>query len=45
MQDIFCEQVLFVHVFYGNPAPVIKLVQFYCCTASNTGTGAVDAFV
>ena len=35
-----CEQVLFAHLFYGNPAPVIRSMQVYYCTASNPGTGA-----
>ena len=38
------EQVLFVHVFYNNPAPVIRSMRHYC-TVSNPGTGADDAFV
>ena len=42
-----CEQVLFVHVVNGNPAPVNRSMQFYYCTVSvsNPGTGADDAFV
>ena len=39
-----CEQVLFVR-FNGNPAPVIRFMQFHYCTVSNLGTGADDAFV
>ena len=39
-----CEQMLFVYV-YGNPAPVIRSMQFHYCTVSNPGTGADDAFV
>ena len=31
--------------FYGNPAPVIRSMQFYYCTASNPGSGADDTFV
>ena len=29
----------------GNPAPVIRFMQFHYCTASSPGTGADDAFV
>ena len=29
----------------GNPAPVIRFMQFHYCIASNPGTGADDAFV
>ena len=31
--------------FNGNPAPVIRSMQFHYCTVSNPGTGADDAFV
>ena len=31
--------------FNGNPAPVIRFMQFHYCTVSNPGTGADDAFV
>ena len=37
------EQVLFVH-FYGNPALVIRFMQFYYYTARKPGTGADHAF-
>ena len=42
---LLCEQVLFVYVFNGNPAPVIRFMQFHYCTVSNPGTGADDTFV
>ena len=42
---LLCEQVLFVYVFNGNPAPVIRFMQFHYCTVSNPGTRADDAFV
>ena len=29
----------------GNPAPIIRFMQFHYCTVSNPGTGADDAFV
>ena len=34
-----------LYTFYGNPAPVIRSMQFHYCTVSNPGTGADDAFV